>query len=92
MVHHCPCRAQTKVWKLEGIDSSSEPDGTRCHKGRRRGSVGQDSLRNWANDDVPEGDPQDERNLGIVVAVAVGLVVLLLVAYIMGQMKYEADF
>jgi len=49
-------------------------------------------LRNWAKDDVPEGDPQDERNLGIVVAVAVGLVVLLLAAYIMGQMKYEAPF
>ena len=74
------------------MDSSSEPDGTRRHKRRRRRSAGQDSLRNWAKDDVPEGDPQDERNLGIVVAVAVGLVGLLLVAYIMGQMKYEAAF
>ena len=74
------------------MDSSSEPDGTRRHKRRRRRSVDQESLRNWAKDDVPEGDPQDERNLGIVAAVAVGLVVLLLVAYIMGQMKYEAAF
>ena len=74
------------------MDSSSEPDGTRRHKRRRRRSVDQDSVRNWAKDDVPEGNPQDERNLGIVVVVAVGLVVLLLVAYIMGQMKYEAAF
>ena len=74
------------------MDSSSEPDGTRRHKRRRRRGVGQDSLRNWAKDDVPEGDPQDERNLGIVVAVAVGFVVLLLAVYIMGQMKYEAAF
>ena len=74
------------------MDSSSEPDGTRRHKRRRRRGVGQDSLRNWAKDDVPEGDPQDERNLGLVVAVAVGFVVLLLVIYIMGQMKYEAAF
>jgi len=74
------------------VDSSSEPDGTRRHKRRRRRGVGQDSLRNWAKDDVPEGDPQDERNLGIVVAVAVGFVVLLLAVYIMGQMKYEAAF
>ena len=74
------------------MDSSSEPDGTRRLKRRRRRSVDQDSLRNWAKDDVPEGDPQDERNLGLVVAVAVGFVVLLLVVYIMGQMKYEAAF
>jgi hypothetical protein len=74
------------------MESSSEQGGTRRRKRRRRRSLDQDSLRNWAKDDVPEGDPHDERNLGIVVAVAVGLVVLLLVAYVMAQMKYEAPF
>ena len=49
-------------------------------------------MQKWAKDDVPEGDPRDESNLGLVVAVAVGLVLVLLVTYIAGQMQYEAPF
>ena len=46
--------------------------GTRRRRKRTR-SFNRDSLRQWAKDDVPEGDPRDERNLGLVVAVAIGL-------------------
>jgi hypothetical protein len=35
---------------------------------------------------------QDEINVGLVVALAVGLLLILLVAYIAGQMEYEAPF
>ncbi len=41
---------------------------------------------------MPDGDPRDESNLGLVVVVAVGLVLVLLVTYIAGQMQYEAAF
>ncbi|MFM6173964.1 MAG: hypothetical protein ACKPB4_17880 [Sphaerospermopsis kisseleviana] len=65
--------------------------GTRRRRKRVR-SFDHDSLHKWAKDDVPEGDPRDERNLGLVVAVAIGLILILLFSYIAGQMKYEAPF
>ena len=73
------------------MDSEGESSGTRRRRRSRR-RVNQDSLRSWAKDDVPEGDPRDDHNLGLVVAVAVGLVMILLVAYVIGQMAYEAPF
>ena len=57
-------------------------------KRRRRRNGQEDALRQWAKDDVPQGDVQDEINVGLVVALAVGLLLLLLVAYIAGQMEY----
>jgi len=63
--------------------------GTRRRRRRTR-HYEEDSLRKWAKDDVPESDPRDERNLGLVVAVAIGLILILLISYIAGQMKYEA--
>ena len=61
-------------------------------KRRRRRSGHKDALRKWAKDDVPKGDVQDEINVGLVVALAVGLLLILLVTYIAGQMEYEAPF
>ncbi len=61
-------------------------------KRRRRRSGHKDALRKWAKDDVPKGDVQDEINVGLVVALAVGLLLILLVTYVAGQMEYEAPF
>jgi hypothetical protein len=73
------------------VESGGESIGTRRRRRRRR-RADQGSLRHWAKDDEPEGDPRDEQNLGLVVALAVGLVLILLVAYVIGQMEYEAPF
>jgi hypothetical protein len=73
------------------VDDPAAPNSTRRRR-RRRSRVNKDALQKWAKDDVPEGDPRDESNLGLVVAVAVGLVLVLLVTYIAGQMQYEAPF
>ena len=73
------------------MDPTEGRSGSR-RKRRRRRSGQKDALRKWAKDDVPEGDVQDEINVGLVVALAVGLLLILLVAYIAGQMEYEAPF
>jgi len=67
-------------------------DRNRGRRRRRKRSrqFDHESLRQWAKDDVPEGDPRDENNLGLVVAVAIGLILILLLSYILGQVKYEA--
>jgi len=73
------------------VENHGRNRGTRRRRKRTR-HYDEDSLRKWAKDDVPEGDPRDERNLGLVVAVAIGLTLILLISYILGQMKYEAPF
>jgi hypothetical protein len=73
------------------VDPTEGRSGSR-RKRRRRRSGQKDALRKWAKDDVPEGDVQDEINVGLVVALAVGLLLILLVTYIAGQMEYEARF
>ncbi len=73
------------------MDPTEGRSGSR-RKRRRRRSGQKDALRKWAKDDVPEGDVQDEINVGLVVALAVGLLLILLVTYIAGQMEYEAPF
>jgi hypothetical protein len=73
------------------VEDHGRNRGTRRRRKRSR-SFDHGSLRKWAKDDVPDGDPQDERNLGLVVAVAIGLILILLFSYIAGQMKYEAPF
>lgn len=73
------------------MDSPTEQGPHRRRRRRRRHS-GEATLRNWAKDDAPEADPQDERNLGLVVAVVVGLVIVLLLAYVLGQVQYQAPF
>jgi hypothetical protein len=73
------------------VDPTEGRSGSR-RKRRRRRSGQKDALRKWAKDDVPEGDVQDEINVGLVVALAVGLLLILLVTYIAGQMEYEAPF
>ena len=74
------------------MDDPAAPNSSPRPRWRRRSRVNKDALQKWAKDDVPEGDPRDESNLGLVVAVAVGLVLVLLVTYIAGQMQYEAPF
>ena len=87
--NHCACQGAAEVRRLRCVDDPPIPSkGPR----RRRSHFNEDSLRNWARDDGPEGDPHDESNLGLVVAVAVGLVLVLLVTFIAGQMQYEAPF
>lgn len=71
------------------MDPTEGRSGSRRRRRRRRNGH-EDTLRKWAKDDVPEGDVQDEINVGLVVALAVGLLLVLLVAYIAGQMEYEA--
>ena len=74
------------------MDDPAAPNSSPRGRWRRRIRVNKDSLQKWAKDDVPDGDPRDESNLGLVVVVAVGLVLVLLVTYIAGQMQYEAAF
>ena len=74
------------------MDDPAAPNSSPRRRRRRLSRVNKDALHKWAKDDVPEGDPRDESNLGLVVAVAVGLVLVLLVTYIAGQMQYDAPF
>jgi len=74
------------------VDDPAAPNSSPRRRRRRRSRFNKDALHNWAKDDVAEGDPRDESNIGLVVAVAVGLVLVLLVTYIAGQMQYEAAF
>ena len=73
------------------MDPTEGRSGSR-RKRRRRRNGHEDALRKWAKDDVPQGDVQDEINVGLVVALAVGLLLILLVTYSAGQMEYEAPF
>lgn len=74
------------------MSDPAAPNSSPRRRRRRRSRFNKDSLQKWAKDDVPDGDPRDESNLGLVVVVAVGLVLVLLVTYIAGQMQYEAAF
>jgi hypothetical protein len=75
------------------VDDPAAPNSSPRRRRPRRSRFNKAALHKWAkDDDVPEGDPRDESNLGLVVAVAVGLVLVLLVTYIAGQMQYEAPF
>jgi hypothetical protein len=74
------------------VSDPAAPNSSPRRRRRRRSRFNKDSLQKWAKDDVPDGDPRDESNLGLVVVVAVGLVLVLLVTYIAGQMQYEAAF
>ena len=63
------------------------------HPGRRRRrkrSREKDALLKWAKDDVPAGDEKEQANIGLVIAVITGLVLLFCVYYIFGEMSYEA--
>ena len=88
---HCSCQCRAEVRRIDSVDPTEGRGGSR-RKRRRRRSGQKDALRKWAKDDVPEGDVQDEINVGLVVALAVGLLLILLVTYIAGQMEYEAPF
>ena len=88
---HCSCQCCAEVRRIDSVDPTEGRSGSR-RKRRRRRSGQKDALRKWAKDDVPEGDVQDEINVGLVVALAVGLLLILLVTYIAGQMEYEAPF
>ena len=88
---HCSCQCSAEVRRIDSVDPTEGRSGSR-RKRRRRRSGQKDALRKWAKDDVPEGDVQDEINVGLVVALAVGLLLILLVTYIAGQMEYEAPF
>jgi hypothetical protein len=59
---------------------------------RRRRSHYDEALKNWAKEGEPEGDEQEEANVGIVVAVAVGLVLVPCLYFILSQMDYAAPF
>jgi len=59
---------------------------------RKRRSKQGEVLRHWAKDDVPEGDGQEEANVGIVAVVVVVFLLLLCLYYIAGHLEYEAPF
>ena len=88
---HCSCQCRAEVRRIDSVDPTEGRSGSR-RKRRRRRSGQKDALRKWAKDDVPKGDVQDEINVGLVVALAVGLLLILLVTYVAGQMEYEAPF
>ena len=88
---HCSCQCRAEVRRIDAVNPTTGKSGSR-RKRRRRRNGHEDALRKWAKDDVPQGDVQDEINVGLVVALAVGLLLILLVAYIAGQMEYEAPF
>ena len=88
---HCSCQCRAEVRRIDSVDPTEGRSGSR-RKRRRRRSGQKYAIRKWAKDDVPEGDVQDEINVGLVVALAVGLLLILLVTYIAGQMEYEAPF
>lgn len=67
-----------------------EKFGRRRRRKRRtdQGSV----LRHWSKDDAPDGDEQEEANVGIVAVVAVVFLLLLCLYYIFGQLDHEPLF
>lgn len=57
---------------------------------RRKRVRDNDALLKWAKDDMPAGDEKEQANIGLLIAVITGLIVLFCLYYIMGEMNYEA--
>jgi hypothetical protein len=56
---------------------------------RRKRVRDNDALLKWAKDDVPAGDEKEQANLGLLIAVITGLILLLCLYYIFGEMGHE---
>jgi hypothetical protein len=56
---------------------------------RRKRVRDNDALLKWAKDDVPAGDEKEQANLGLLIAVTTGLILLLCLYYIFGEMGHE---
>ena len=67
-----------------------DPNRRSSRRRRRRRSHHEDALVKWAKDDVPAGDEKEQANVGLLIAVIVGLIVLFCLYYIFGQLDYEA--
>jgi hypothetical protein len=67
-----------------------DPNRRSGRRRRRRRSHHDEALLKWAKDDVPAGDEKEQADVGLLVAVIAGLIVLLCLYYILGQMDYEA--
>ena len=68
------------------MDPSHRPGRRR----RRRRSRDSETLVRWAKDDVPAGDEKEQANIGILIAVITGLILLFCLYYIFGEMNHEA--
>ena len=84
--HHCACRTPEEVRRLVFMD----PNRRSGRRRRRKRSRDNAELLQWAKDDVPAGDEKEQANIGLVIAVITGLVLLFCVYYIFGEMSYEA--
>ena len=67
-----------------------DPNRRSGRRRRRKRSRDNAALLQWAKDDVPAGDEKEQANIGLVIAVITGLVLLFGVYYIFGEMSYEA--
>ncbi len=56
---------------------------------RRKRVRDNDALRKWAKDDGPAGDEKEQANIGLLLAVITGLILLFCLHYIMKEMTYE---
>jgi hypothetical protein len=68
------------------MDSSRGPGRRR----RRKRSRDNDALLKWAKDDVPAGDEKEQANVGLLLALITGLILLFCLYYIFGEMGHEA--
>ena len=62
------------------------------HPGRRRRgkrSRGNGALLKWAKDDVSAGDEKEQANVGLLIPLITGLILLLCLYYIFGEMGHE---
>ena len=84
--HHCACLTPEEVRRLVSMD----PNRRSGRRRRRKRSRDNAELLQWAKDDVPAGDEKEQANIGLVIAVITGLVLLFCVYYIFGEMSYEA--
>jgi hypothetical protein len=57
---------------------------------RRTRSRNTDALLKWAKDDVPAGDEKEQANVGLLLALITGLILLFCLYYIFGEMGHEA--
>jgi hypothetical protein len=66
-----------------------DPNRHHGRRRRRRRSRDKYALLKWAKDDVPAGDEKEQANIGILIAVITGLILLFCLYHIFGEMGNE---
>ena len=67
------------------MDPNRRSGRRRCRKRSRDIAA----LLPWAKDDVPAGDEMEQANIGFLIALITGLILLLCHYYIFGEMGHE---